>query len=140
MPKRFLISRAALAWPFVILAFSFSLHAPLTAHPALSIKPLKVWSGIVSWYGADFHGRLTASGQPYDMFALTAAHPSLPFGSIVRLVNVRNGHSQVVRINDRGPFVNEREMDVSYLVAARLGLLDRGVGRIRMELLKEPQR
>ncbi len=82
---------------------------------------------------------LTASGQPFDMFSLTAAHPTLPFGSIVRLVNVKTGRSQVVRINDRGPFVDGREMDVSFLVASRLGLLERGIGRVRMELLQEPQ-
>jgi rare lipoprotein A len=123
-----------------VLAFAFSVQAPLTATPVVEIKPLRVWSGMVSWYGAQFDGRQTASGQPFDMFALTAAHPSLPLGSIVRIVNVRTGRSQIVRINDRGPFVDEREMDVSYLVAQRLGLLDRGVSRMRMELLKEPRR
>lgn len=81
---------------------------------------------------------MTASGQPYDMFAATAAHAWLPLGSLVRLVNIRNGHSQLVRINDRGPFQSDREMDVSYLVASRLGLLGRGVGLVRIELLKEP--
>jgi rare lipoprotein A len=73
------------------------------------------------------------------MFSLTAAHPTLPFGSIVRLVNVRTGRSQVVRINDRGPYVDGREMDVSFLVASRLGLLDKGIDRVRIELLEQPQ-
>jgi rare lipoprotein A len=73
------------------------------------------------------------------MFSLTAAHPTLPFGSMVRLVNVKNGRSQVVRINDRGPYVEGREIDVSFLVASRLGLLDKGVDRVRIELLGEPQ-
>ncbi len=114
------------------------LQAPLIAHSGQPIKPIKVWSGIVSWYGPRFNGRPTASGEPFDMFSLTAAHPSLPFGSMVRLVNVKTGRSQVVRINDRGPFVDGREMDVSFLVATRLGLLDKGVGRVRIELLDEP--
>lgn len=140
MRKPLLMSRMALLSSILVLAFSFSLHAPLTAQPVQAVKPLKVWSGIVSWYGADFHGRQTASGQAYDMYSLTAAHPSLPFGSIIRVVNVRTGRSQIVRINDRGPYVNERELDVSYLVASRLGLLERGVGRMRIELLKEPRR
>ena len=115
-------------------------QAPLTARPELPVKPIKTWSALTSWYGSKFQGRMTASGQPYDMFAATAAHAWLPLGSLVRLVNVRNGHSQLVRINDRGPFQSEREMDVSYLVASRLGLLGRGVGLVRIELLKEPQR
>lgn len=116
-----------------------ALQAPLIAHSAQAIKPIKVWSGIVSWYGPRFEGRPTASGEPFDMFSLTAAHPTLPLGSIVRLVNVKTGRSQVVRINDRGPFVDGREMDVSFLVATRLGLLEKGVGRIRIELLDEPR-
>lgn len=140
MRTRLPISMAALTWPLLTFVFSLALQAPLTAHVAPAIKPLKVWSGLVSWYGPRFVGRITASGQPYDMFGLTAAHPSLPFGSIVRLVNVKTGLSQVVRINDRGPYANNREMDVSFLVATRLGLLDQGVGRVRMELLEEPRR
>ena len=72
------------------------------------------------------------------MFAATAAHPWLPFGSLLRLTNPKNGHSQLVRINDRGPFMDGRELDVSYLVASRLGLIETGVARLRIELLKEP--
>ena len=139
MRKQFIIIFAALACPVVTVLFSLALQAPLTAHKSQTIKPIKVWTGIVSWYGPQFDGRLTASGQPFDMFSLTAAHPTLPFGSMVRLVNVKTGRSQVVRINDRGPFVDGREMDVSFLVASRLGLVERGIGRVRMELLQEPQ-
>ena len=139
MRKRFIITFAALACPVVTVLFSLALQAPLTAHKSQTIKPIKVWTGIVSWYGPQFDGRLTASGQPFDMFSLTAAHPTLPFGSMVRLVNVKTGRSQVVRINDRGPFVDGREMDVSFLVASRLGLVEQGIGRVRMELLQEPQ-
>jgi len=139
MRKHLLIPSAALAWLFLTFVFSMALQAPLIAHSAQAIKPIKVWSGIVSWYGPRFEGRPTASGEPFDMFSLTAAHPTLPLGSIVRLVNVKTGRSQVVRINDRGPFVDGREMDVSFLVATRLGLLEKGVGRIRIELLDEPR-
>jgi rare lipoprotein A len=101
---------------------------------------MSVWSGYASWYGPNFQGRTTASGQPFDMFAATAAHTWLPFGSLVRLVNPRNGRSQLVRINDRGPFVDDREMDVSFLVASRLGFLANGVNKVRIELLEVPQR
>jgi len=72
------------------------------------------------------------------MFAATAAHPWLPFGSLLRLTNPKTGHSQLVRINDRGPFIDNRELDVSYLVAFRLGLVETGVARLRIELLEEP--
>jgi rare lipoprotein A len=140
MRKRLLIWFATLAWPFLILAAAPGLQAPLVAHAEQSVKPLKVWSGLVSWYGPRFQGRPTASGQPYDMFAPTAAHEWLPFGSLVRVVNVHTGHSQLVRINDRGPYLNDREMDVSFLVATRLGLIGKGVSRVRFELLEEPKR
>jgi rare lipoprotein A len=73
------------------------------------------------------------------MFAATAAHTWLPFGSILRLTNVKTGRSQVVRINDRGPFSPDRELDVSYIAAIRLGLVQSGVARLKIELLKEPQ-
>jgi rare lipoprotein A len=102
------------------------------------IKPLKVWYGESSWYGPKFEGRTTASGESYDMTASTAAHATLPFGSIVRLINTRTGRSAVVRINDRGPYVGGRELDVSYQVAEKLGIIDRGVVRLRIELLQVP--
>jgi len=74
------------------------------------------------------------------MYAYTAAHPTLPFGSLVRLVNPRTGRSQLVRINDRGPFVDDREIDVSYGVARRLGITEKGLARVRIELLEVPPR
>lgn len=73
------------------------------------------------------------------MSALTAAHPSLPFGSLVRVINTRNSKSVVVRINDRGPYVGNRDMDLSYQAADKIGLIGRGVSRLRMELLEVPQ-
>src|SRR5579864_6022744 len=84
-------------------------------------KPLAVWQCTSSWYGEDFDGLTTANGETYDMYGATAAHPTLPLGSIVRVVNPRNHHSAIVRINDRGPYVNGRELDVSYQVARQLG-------------------
>jgi rare lipoprotein A len=103
-------------------------------------KPLAVWECTSSWYGDDFDGQPTATGETYDMYATTAAHPTLPLGSIVRVVNTRNHRSQVVRINDRGPFIEGRELDVSYEVARRLGFDQRGTEKVRLELLEVPQR
>ena len=139
MHKRLVISLAALAWPLVTLLVAPGLQAPLVAHADQSLKPIRTWTAVASWYGPHFQGRTTASGQPYDMFAPTAAHLSLPFGSLVRIVYGRTGRSQLVRINDRGPFFDNRELDVSFLVASRLGLLQRGVDQVRIELLEEPK-
>jgi rare lipoprotein A (peptidoglycan hydrolase) len=103
-------------------------------------KPLAVWQCITGWYGEDFDGQPTANGETYDMYATTAAHPTLPLGSIIRVVNTRNHRSQVVRINDRGPYVEGRELDVSYEVARRLGFDERGLAKVRIELLEVPSR
>lgn len=103
-------------------------------------QPLAVWECITGWYGEDFDGQPTANGETYDMYATTAAHPTLPLGSIVRVVNTRNHRSQVVRINDRGPYVEGRELDVSYEVARRLGFDDKGLAKVRVELLEVPSR
>jgi rare lipoprotein A len=138
MRKNLSISSAALSWPLVVLLITPVVQAPLAARSSTPPKVIKVWSGVASWYGQSFDGRKTASGQVYDMFAATAAHTWLPFGSLLRLTNPKTGHSQVVRINDRGPFSGDRELDVSFTVASRLGLLDCGVARLRIELLQEP--
>jgi rare lipoprotein A (peptidoglycan hydrolase) len=103
-------------------------------------KPLAVWECTTSWYGDDFDGQPTANGETYDMYADTAAHPTLPLGSIVRVVNIRNHRSQVVRINDRGPYIEGRELDVSYEVARKLGFDQHGLAKVRLELLKVPSR
>jgi len=107
---------------------------------AAARKPLAVWECTSSWYGDDFDGQPTANGETYDMYAATAAHPTLPLGSIVRVVNPSNHRSQIVRINDRGPYVEGRELDVSYEVARRLGFDQHGVAKVRLELLEVPAR
>lgn len=91
--------------------------------------------GIASWYGDDFHGWVTASGEIYDMHALTAAHRTLPLGTIVRVTNVVNGRHVVIRINDRGPYVNGRILDVSYAAAKRLAMLRDGISAIQLEVV-----
>ena len=93
--------------------------------------------GLVSWYGPRFHGRPTASGEIFDSGELTMAHPSLPFGSRVRVTNLANGREVIVRVNDRGPYVQGRIADLSRAAAADLGMVRRGVATARLALLEE---
>jgi rare lipoprotein A len=90
-------------------------------------------TGIASWYGRDFHGRLTANGEVYDMDAISAAHPTLPLPSMVRVTNLENGRTMVVRINDRGPFKPGRIIDLSRRAAHDLGMLEMGLARVRVQ-------
>ena len=92
-------------------------------------------TGRASWYGTKFHGRKTSSGEMYDMYQLTAAHRSLPIPSYVRITNLENHRSAIVRVNDRGPFHSERLIDVSYAAAVKLGFADRGTARVMVELV-----
>lgn len=130
---------AVARWLLLIFAAATSVEAPLVAHPAEPTGPIEVWEGKASWYGPRFHGRVTANGEVFDMYAATAAHRTLPLGAIVRVVNPRTGTARVVRINDRGPFVEGREIDVSYEVARFLGIRRRGVAPVRIELLEVPE-
>jgi rare lipoprotein A (peptidoglycan hydrolase) len=127
-------------WIPVMFLAAQSIDAPLVARSNEPVKPLKTWVGNASWYGSDFDGKKTANGEEFDSEALTAAHPNLPFGSIVRVVNTRNGKFEVVRINDRGPYQEGREIDVSYRVARKIGLTQAGVTKVRLELMQLPQR
>jgi rare lipoprotein A len=100
-------------------------------------KPYQV--GVASWYGEYFQGKPTASGEPYDMYDLTAAHPTLPLGSMVRVTNLRNGRAVVVRVNDRGPIVPGRIIDLSYNTARVLDFKAQGLQRVRLDVVQEPQ-
>ena len=91
--------------------------------------------GIASWYGSPYHGRLTANGELYDMHALTAAHPTLQLPSVVRVTNLDNGRSLVLRVNDRGPFVNNRLIDLSRAAAQALGFERQGLARVHVVYL-----
>ncbi|MBE0487482.1 MAG: septal ring lytic transglycosylase RlpA family protein [Halomonas sp.] len=95
--------------------------------------------GTASWYGEKFHGYATSNGEIYDMYKMSAAHRSLPLPSYVRVTNQDNGRSAIVRVNDRGPFHNDREIDLSYAAAARLEILDRGTGRVKVEAIDVEQ-
>lgn len=96
-------------------------------------------TGSASWYGRKFHGRLTSSGEPFDMYQLTAAHRTLPIPTYARVTNLDNGRTTVVRINDRGPFHDNRIIDLSYAAAVKLGFAARGTARVRVEVV-EPDR
>ena len=89
-------------------------------------------TGVASWYGEDFHGRPTASGVRYDMYGLSCAHKTLPLGTVVRVTNLQNGHSADLVVNDRGPFVNGRIIDLSYGAARKLGTAAQGVAKVRV--------
>ncbi|WP_208440898.1 septal ring lytic transglycosylase RlpA family protein [Bartonella raoultii] len=93
--------------------------------------------GEASWYGSDFHGRLTANGEIYDMNLLTAAHPTMPLPSYARVTNLKNGSSLIVRVNDRGPFMKDRIIDLSKQAATILGYVDRGVADVKVEYIAE---
>jgi rare lipoprotein A len=94
--------------------------------------------GIASWYGKRFHGRKTASGQRFDMNALTAAHRTLPLPSYVRVTNPTNGASVVVLVNDRGPYARNRVIDLSYAAASALGITKRGTAMVDLEVIANP--
>lgn len=93
-------------------------------------------NGAASWYGPGFHGRLTANGEIYDQNGMTAAHKTLPFGTQVRVTDPASGRSVVVRINDRGPYVGRRVIDLSRGAASALGMIDRGVAQVTIEVLE----
>lgn len=112
--------------PYTVLGQSFV--------PMNELKPFREL-GHGSWYGRRFHGKPTSSGEPYDMYAMTAAHPTLPIPSYVRVRNVGNGRSVVVRVNDRGPFLKGRIIDLSYTAAYKLGYVNAGSAQLEVELI-----
>jgi rare lipoprotein A len=102
-----------------------------------SVRPYQV--GTASWYGQDFVGKPTASGEPFNMYDLTAAHPTLPLGTLVKVTNLKNRRAVVVRINDRGPVVPGRIIDVSYSTARALKFQGQGTQRVRLDVLPVPK-
>jgi rare lipoprotein A len=102
-------------------------------------KPKAYQIGTASWYGDYFEGKPTASGEPYEMYDMTAAHLTLPLGSFVRVTNLRNGRAVVVRVNDRGPIVPGRISDLSYSAAEALQFRSRGLQRVRLDVVKSTQ-
>lgn len=131
-PRRRRAAAAALQIILVLgVAGCARMPKPPTAGPEAGVE-----TGVASWYGGEFHGRPTSSREIYDMNDMTAAHRSLPFGTYVMVTNLDNDRSAVVRINDRGPFVKDRIIDLSYASAQVLGLVGPGTARVRLEILR----
>ena len=108
-----------------------------TYTPLTSIGDYKK-RGVASWYGKKFHGQRTSSGEVYDMYAMTAAHPVLPLPSYVKVTNISNNKSVIVRVNDRGPFMHNRLIDLSYVAAHKLGIVGAGSGEVEVESIVPP--
>ena len=128
-------SRAGTA-RLVVVAAALTLAGCSTA--IVAPEPGKPQLGIASWYGPGFHGRATTSGEIYDQDELTAAHPALPLGTITRVTNLDNGRSVDVRINDRGPFVKDRAIDLSREAARTIGVLGPGTAAVRIDVIARP--
>jgi rare lipoprotein A len=111
------------------------ISAPLAAR-AQPLDTTYTARGMASYYGDELAGRPTASGEPFDPTQLTAAHRTLPLGTQLRVTHLRNGRSFIVRVNDRGPFTHRRIIDLSYAAARRLDMIETGIARVRLELLR----
>ena len=101
-----------------------------------TVKQGEVIRGVSSWYGPNFHGKLTANGEVYDQYGVTAAHKTLPLGTVARVTNIDNGKSIILRINDRGPYVGDRILDCSYGAAIKLGFKDLGTANVEVKIIE----
>ncbi len=148
-----MILRPLICFAFVIFLTACATYEPPPKPPPGYPKPYRVYgkwyqplpdsagfrqNGIASWYGEDFHGRKTSNGEIYNMYAMTAAHKTLPLGTYVRVHNLENNRAAEVRINDRGPFVHGRIIDLSYAAAKDLGLVGPGTARVEIVALGTP--
>ena len=138
---RLVVSAAVVALPLQPAVLAQELTEPLlkltaTRDAAVELPQVRSTSeGEASWYGPGFFGNLTANGEIYDQYAMTAAHPSLPFGTWVYVTNLDNGAGVTVRINDRGPYAGGRIIDLSRSAAAAIGMIDSGVAYVAVEIL-----
>lgn len=112
----------------------------MTTTAKSSPKQYNTQTGVASWYGRQFHGRLTANGEKFNMHQMTAAHKTLPLGCTIRVTNKANGKSVIVKVNDRGPFVGNRILDLSYGASKVLGFTDNGTAKVHIEVLDVPKK
>ena len=124
--------RLVWGWPLLLVLVACGARQPVP-EPAPYLEV-----GMASYYARKFHGRPTASGEPYDENALTAAHPHLPFGTLLKVKSLKNHRTVVVRVNDRGPFIKGRIVDVSRAAARRLGMVQDGLMRVEVTLAESP--
>ncbi len=132
------VARSALSLTLLALAGCGRQARPAAAAPAPRAAPGAVEEGIASWYGRPYHGRRTSSGEVYDMDEMTAAHRTLPLGARVRVANLSNGREAEVTINDRGPFVKDRIIDLSRAAARRIEMIGPGTARVRLTVIGQP--
>ncbi len=137
--SRVFFAWAAVRWLLLMFVTAPMVQAPALAKPVEPPKPIRVWKAKASWYGPRFEGRRTAFGEVFDMYAPTAAHSYLPYGSVLRVTYPRTHRSRLVRINDRGPFVPGRELDLSFQMASELGFAENGIAVVQIELLEVPK-
>lgn len=128
---------------FVVMLIIISLNCSLISCGLFHKNvPIEAWedemTGYASWYGKEYHGRKTSNGEIYDMYGLTAAHRTLPLGCELKVTNLENGKEVNVRVNDRGPFIEGRIVDLSYGSAKAIGMVNQGLVRVHLTLLKEP--
>lgn len=117
----------------------YNRNKPRPAQSNKNTKPnknQKVFYGTSSYYGKDFHGKLTANGEVFDMYGLTAAHKTLPLNTIIRVTNKANDKSLILRVNDRGPFIGNRILDCSYGAALKLDFLNQGITEVKIEVIE----
>lgn len=126
IPRQDLITRAGNKNPYTVLGKTYQL---------IPVGDSYIERGVASWYGTKFHGRNTANGERYNLYAMTAAHTTLPIPSYVKVTNLDNNRSTVVRVNDRGPFHGNRIIDLSYAAAVKLGYAEQGTARVEVELI-----
>jgi rare lipoprotein A len=129
MSERKRVFRCSLILLLLFLTSACAIQRP--AEPEIGYREV----GIASWYGKEFHGRRTANGEIYDMNGLSAAHRTLPLGTVVNVTNMQNGRSVQLKVNDRGPFVSGRVLDLSYGAANRLGIVGAGTGRVMIDVV-----
>lgn len=131
-----------LVLPFLFSCASASRKNSLKSYPPEGIEVPKgyIQIGIASWYGVEEHGRHAASGERFSMYGYTAAHRSLPMGTVTRVTNLENGRDIIVRINDRGPFIEGRIIDLSYAAAKAIDLIGNGTAKVKVEVISAPGR
>ena len=120
-----------------VLLLIFLLSVPLCQNKGFAFEHYSD-IGLASWYGIKFQGEKTASGRPFDMHEFTGAHKFLPFGTIVKVVNLRNGKEVIVNIIDRGPFSKKRIIDLSHAAAKSIGLVKKGIAKVKIEVISTP--
>ncbi len=136
--KKLIIGCAVIAFIALSPRSEARLYGSLSL-PRASVAPIQEHAvGLASWYGQELQGNMTASGEIYDLNGLTAAHHTLPFGTTIRVTNLRNHKSILLRVNDRGPNLGKRLLDVSWAAAKRLGFADSGTTRVHVEVVSRP--